>query len=60
MWNSSEKTILLMDSSKFGKSSLASILLLESIDTLVTDQGAPQEMLDHFSELGMDVHVADF
>jgi len=58
MWNSSEQTILLMDSSKFGKNSLASILLLESIDTLVTDQGAPQEMLDGLSELGIDIHIA--
>ena len=60
MWNSSEKTILLMDSSKFGKSSLASILLLESIDILVTDQGAPQEMLGRFSELGMEIHIAEY
>ena len=49
-----------MDSSKFGKSSLASILLLESIDILVTDQGAPQEMLDRFSELGMEIHIAEY
>ena len=60
MWNSSEKTILLMDSSKFGRSSLASIFLLESIDILVTDQGAPQEMLDGLRELGMDIHIAEF
>jgi DeoR/GlpR family transcriptional regulator of sugar metabolism len=60
MWNSSEKTILLMDSSKFGRSSLASILLLESIDILVTDQGAPQEILDRLSELGLDIHIAEF
>lgn len=58
MWNSSEQTILLMDSSKFGKNSLASILRLESIDILVTDEGAPREMLACFSERGMEVHVA--
>ncbi|MFL7869561.1 MAG: DeoR/GlpR family DNA-binding transcription regulator [Anaerolineales bacterium] len=58
MWNSAERTILLMDSSKFGKSSLASIVRLESIDILVTDEGAPQEMLEQFRELGMEIHVA--
>jgi len=60
MWHSSEKTVLLMDSSKFGSSSLSTILLLESIDILVTDQGAPQEMLDRLRELGMDLHIAEF
>ena len=58
MWNSSEQSILLMDSSNFGKSSLASILLLESIDILITDEGAPQEMLERFGELGMEIHIA--
>ena len=60
MWNSSEKTLLLMDSSKFGKSSLASILQLESIDVLVTDPGAPQETLDGLSKFGIEIHIAKF
>jgi DeoR/GlpR family transcriptional regulator of sugar metabolism len=60
MWNSAEKTILLMDSSKFGISSLASIIPLQSIDILVTDRGAPPEMLDRLRDLGMEVHIAEF
>jgi DeoR/GlpR family transcriptional regulator of sugar metabolism len=58
MWHSAEKVILLMDSSKFGKRSLASILPLESIHILVTDPFAPQEMLTQLEKLGIEIHVA--
>lgn len=57
MWRSTDKVILLLDSSKFGNSSLASILPLESIDILVTDENAPQEVLQRLNGLGMEIHI---
>lgn len=58
MWQSADRVILLMDSSKFGKRSLASILPLEAVHTLVTDQNAPQEMLKQFEVMGIKIHIA--
>jgi DeoR/GlpR family transcriptional regulator of sugar metabolism len=58
MWRSSDTVILLLDSSKFGKNSLASILPLESIDILVTDPEAPAEMIEQLRDIGIDVHIA--
>lgn len=57
MWHSAEKVILLLDSSKFGKRSLASILPLESIHVLVTNSNAPKEILDHLDRLGIEIHT---
>ena len=59
MWHSAEKVILLLDSSKFGKSSLASIIPLDAVDILVTDQSAPQETLDQLAEIGIEIHIAE-
>jgi DeoR/GlpR family transcriptional regulator of sugar metabolism len=58
MGHSADKVILLMDSSKFGKHSLASILPLESIHILVTDQAAPQEILTQLNKTGIEIHIA--
>jgi len=60
MRHSADRVILLLDSSKFGRNSLASILPLESIDVLITDQEAPQEMVDQLRNIGIDVHIAQY
>jgi len=59
MWRSADKVILLLDSSKFGYSSLASILPLEAIHILVTDQYAPQDMLKRLNQMGIEIHITN-
>lgn len=55
---SAQRTVLLLDSSKFGQSSLREVLPLERIDALVTDGAAPAATLRELSDRGVDVHVA--
>ena len=55
---SAEQVTLLIDSSKFGKRSLARVLPLECVQTLITDADAPKDTLDQVRELGIDVHIA--
>lgn len=59
MASCAQRTVLLLDSSKFGESSLRQILPLPQIDILVTDGGAPTEMLREVEALGVDVHVVE-
>jgi DeoR/GlpR family transcriptional regulator of sugar metabolism len=58
MHRAAKRTVLMMDSSKFGRRSLAQILPLEEVGALVTDPEAPPEMLDQLRSLGIDVHIA--
>lgn len=58
MHRAAKRTILLLDSSKFGRRSLAQILPLQEIDILVTDPDAPADMLAQIQSLGIDVHIA--
>jgi DeoR/GlpR family transcriptional regulator of sugar metabolism len=58
MRRSAEKTILLLDSSKFGTQSLTPIMSLHEIDVLITDPGAPTDILDELRQVGVDVHLA--
>jgi DeoR/GlpR family transcriptional regulator of sugar metabolism len=58
MRRSAEKTVVLIDSSKFGKRTLTQVLRFGEVDALVTDSGAPQEMLDVIAKRGIEVHVA--
>jgi DeoR/GlpR family transcriptional regulator of sugar metabolism len=58
MHRSAEQTILMVDSSKFGRRSLAQILPFSEIDVLVTDSGAPPDILDELRAMGIEVHIA--
>lgn len=55
---SAEQIILLLDSSKFGVRSLSPIIPLQDVDILVTDAGAPPEILAALREIGIEVHIA--
>ncbi|MGE5221821.1 MAG: DeoR/GlpR family DNA-binding transcription regulator [Omnitrophica WOR_2 bacterium] len=59
MHHSAEKTILLLDSSKFNVRSLSQIVPLDEIDILVTDCQAPKDILDALSAQGVEVHIVD-
>lgn len=56
--NSLEK-IVLADSSKFGVTTFNTIGPLESVDTIITDSGAPAPMVEAIRNLGINVIIAD-
>ncbi len=53
-----EKTIVTVDSSKFGRRGLCRICGLEAIDAVVTDEGAPPAAVDGLEEQGVEVIIA--
>lgn len=54
-----EKTVLLLDSSKFNVRSLSQIIPLQEIDALVTDRDAPRQVIDQLCDFGIDIHIAE-
>ena len=59
MIGSAQQNILLVDSSKFGVSSLLPAVTLEDIDVIITDAGAPADFVDALRSRGIDVHIAE-
>lgn len=59
MHKCASRTILLLDSSKFGFQSLAPILSFHEIDTLITDSQAPEAILRSLENEGMKICVVD-
>jgi DeoR/GlpR family transcriptional regulator of sugar metabolism len=59
MHKCANRTILLLDSSKFGLQSLAPILSFSEIDTLITDSGAPKAILRSLESSGMKICIVD-
>lgn len=57
MISSAEQVIMLLDSSKFGIKSLVTSLPINGIHTLVTDQAAPVDILQHLREQGIQVYT---
>lgn len=51
------QVIVLADHSKFGIKAACNICGLEAIDVLITDEKAPQELLDHIREHGVRVII---
>ncbi len=58
MIDAAKRRILVADSSKFGLEALARIAAFEDIDTLVTDEQPPPELLHALEQAGVDVVVA--
>ena len=58
MIGSAQQNILLIDSSKFGVSSLLPAIPLADIDVIVTDTGAPADFVEALRSHGVDVHIA--
>ncbi|MBI9016157.1 MAG: DeoR/GlpR transcriptional regulator [Phycisphaerae bacterium] len=52
-----KETIILIDSHKIGSSSLVQAINLDQIDTIVTDKGAPQDVLTGLQKKGIKVHI---
>jgi DeoR/GlpR family transcriptional regulator of sugar metabolism len=56
---STERVIMLLDSSKFGVRSLVQVMDLNEVDLLVTDPGAPEEIVAGLRKAGIDVRLAE-
>lgn len=57
MIQSVQKTIVLVDSSKFGKKGFGKICNLEDIDMIITDAGIPDQYREKIEEMGIEVKV---
>ncbi|MBI9069822.1 MAG: DeoR/GlpR transcriptional regulator [Salinivirgaceae bacterium] len=58
MIKAANKTILLIDSSKFGKKSFGKICNLDQIDEIITDKKISQNLIKHIEEMGIKVTIA--
>jgi DeoR/GlpR family transcriptional regulator of sugar metabolism len=58
MLASASEVVMLLDSSKFGVKSLMTVMDLDQINVLVTDEGCPEEMADGLRALGVDLRIA--
>ncbi|MGX1748386.1 DeoR/GlpR family DNA-binding transcription regulator [Glutamicibacter protophormiae] len=58
MLRSARRSVLLMDSSKLGQSSMHRLGGWEHVDDLITDMQAPGDFLGQLKALGVRVHVA--
>ena len=56
--HASERTILIAEGAKFTRSAMAVVCRLDEIDVLVTDDGAPADVLASLSESGVRVLTA--
>ena len=57
MINASQKTIVLADSTKFGKRGFGKICGLEEIDHIITDKGISEQIVKHLEGLGVTVTI---
>lgn len=58
MKKNAEKTIMLVDSSKWGTRSLIKVMALDEVDIVVTDRDAPGSMVEILRKRGVDVRIA--
>jgi len=57
MINVAQKTIVLADSTKFGKRGFGKICGLEDVDHIITDKGISQQIVNHLEGLGVTVTI---
>jgi Transcriptional regulators of sugar metabolism len=58
MMDSALKTIILCDSSKFGRKGFGKICTLDKIDTIITDAAVPEYIMKEIEEQGVEVIIA--
>lgn len=59
MMATAQKTIVLTDSSKFGRRGFSKICGIEEIDQIITDSGIPPRYLSELRERGVEVTIAE-
>jgi DeoR family transcriptional regulator of aga operon len=57
MMDASQKTVLLVDSSKFGKRGFSKICNLDKIDQIITDDKVPQHYVNALEDMGIEVTI---
>ena len=57
MMDTAQKTVLLVDSSKFGKRGFSKICNVDKVDQIITDDKIPQSYLENLTELGIEVTI---
>ncbi|MBK4724278.1 hypothetical protein JJL49_03420 [Pantoea agglomerans] len=57
MAGAAHKVVVVTDASKFGRKGFNQVLPLEKIDTIITDDAAPSEVLDQLIGKGKTVMV---
>ena len=58
MMDAAQKTIVLTDSSKFGRRGFGKICSLEAIDQIITDDKVPPQIVKGLEEMGIEVTIA--
>lgn len=53
------RVIVVTDSSKLGRVGFTPIVPLAAVNTLITDRGAPPDLITQIQDLGIEVHLAD-
>jgi DeoR/GlpR family transcriptional regulator of sugar metabolism len=59
MMRISQRVIVVADHSKFGAQCFVQVAPLSAVDTLITDQGTPQDVVTAIRDSGVDVIVAE-
>ena len=59
MMKAASKTVVLADSSKFGRRGFGKIGNIEDIDIIITDSGIPSSMKEQIEEAGVQIIVAE-
>ena len=59
MMKASQKTIVLADSSKFGRRGFGKICDLDNIEQIITDSNIPPKILEALKEKGIEVTIAN-
>jgi DeoR/GlpR family transcriptional regulator of sugar metabolism len=58
MIKGAQKVLLCVDHTKLGRKSVLPLCGVDSIDTVITDEGAPAEILDSLRAQGVEVVIA--
>ena len=58
MMKAAAKTIILADSSKFGKRGFSRICNIEDVDHIITDENIPDKYAKHIIESGVQLTIA--
>jgi len=59
MMSSCSQTVLIVDSSKFGRRGFGKICNVEDIDILITDSGIPDRLREKIEDIGVQIILAD-
>ena len=59
MMSAASQTVVLADSSKFGRRGFGKIGMLEDIDIIITDSGIPDTLREKIEDAGVQIIIAD-